>query len=60
RSKGKASNRNNAFYWRFVELGTSNMAPIPFIRPAYDGKQEEAARAAFDKANAAIDKVLSK
>ncbi|PHY87588.1 hypothetical protein CS370_11375 (plasmid) [Serratia marcescens] len=60
RSNGKASNRNNAFYWRFVELGTSNMAPIPFIRPAYDGKQEEAARAAFDKANAAIDKVLSK
>lgn len=60
RSKGKASNRNNAFYWRFVELGTSNMAPVPFIRPAYDAKQDEAAQAAFDKANEAIDKVLSK
>lgn len=60
RSQGKADNRNNAFYWRFVELGTSDMVAIPFIRPAYDSKQEEAARAAFDKANAAIDKVLSK
>lgn len=60
RSKGKSSNRNNAFYWRFVELGTSDMVAIPFIRPAYDGKQEEAVQAAFDKANAAIDKVLSK
>jgi hypothetical protein len=27
---------------------------------AYDGKQEVAVQAAFDKANAAIDKVLSK
>ncbi|MFI8417695.1 HK97-gp10 family putative phage morphogenesis protein [Serratia sp. NPDC078593] len=60
RSKGKASNRNNAFYWRFVELGTSKMAAIPFVRPAFDSKQEDATRAAFDKANQAIDKVLSK
>lgn len=60
RSKGKANNRNNAFYWRFVELGTSNRVPIPFIRPAYDRKQDEAVRAAYAKANAAIDKVLSK
>ncbi|HDL7232960.1 TPA: HK97 gp10 family phage protein [Yersinia enterocolitica] len=60
RSKGKAENRNNAFYWRFVELGTSNIAAAPFIRPAFDAKQEEATQAAFDKANAAIDKVLSK
>jgi HK97 gp10 family phage protein len=25
----KASNRRNAFYWRFVELGTSNMPAHP-------------------------------
>lgn len=58
--KMKASNRNNAFYWRFVEMGTSNMAPIPFLRPAYDSRQEEAAKAAFDEANRAIDRALIK
>lgn len=56
----KASNRNNAFYWRFVEMGTSKTAPVPFIRPAYDTKQEEATAAGFAKANEAIDKVLGK
>lgn len=58
--KMKASNRNNAFYWRFVEMGTSKMAPVPFLRPAYDARQEEAARAAFDEANRAIDRALMK
>lgn len=60
RSAGKAGDRNNAFYWRFKELGTSKMPPEPFIRPAYDSKVDEAAAAAFAKANEAIDKVLSK
>lgn len=60
RSQGKDSGRINSYYWRFVELGTSKMPPVPFIRPAFDTKQNEAVQAAFDKANAAIDKVLSK
>lgn len=56
----KASSPNNAFYWRYLENGTSKMPAHPFIRPAYDKKQEEAARAAFDELNRAIDEVLSK
>ncbi|MHA7847117.1 HK97-gp10 family putative phage morphogenesis protein [Serratia sp. D1N4] len=60
RSAGKAENRNNSFYWRFVELGTSQMPAVPFIRPAFDARQDDAAAAAFAKANEAIDKVLSK
>lgn len=60
RSAGKASSRNNAFYWRFIELGTSKIPAVPFIRPAYDAKHDEAAAAAFAKANEAIDKALSK
>ncbi|MEJ8326032.1 HK97-gp10 family putative phage morphogenesis protein [Kosakonia sacchari] len=56
----KANNSHNAFYWRFVELGTSNMAAVPFIRPAYDARQEDAANAAFACANQAIDEALSK
>lgn len=56
----KASNSRNAYYWRFVELGTSNMAAIPFIRPAYDARLEDATRVAFARANQAIDEALSK
>nr|WP_276552685.1 HK97-gp10 family putative phage morphogenesis protein [Erwinia mallotivora] len=56
----KTNDSRNAFYWRFLELGTSNMAPVPFLRPAYDARQEQAAQAAFDKANEAIDKALLK
>lgn len=59
-NKMKASSRKNAFYWKFVEMGTSKMAPVPFLRPAYDARKEEAARAAFDEANRAIDRVLTK
>lgn len=56
----KASNRRNAFYWRFVELGTSNMPAHPFVRPAFDTRQEEATRAVIARMNRAIDEALSK
>ncbi len=57
-NKMKTKDSRNAFYWRFVELGTSEMAAIPFIRPAYDARQEEAVKIAFDTANRAIDEAL--
>ncbi|MCW2485940.1 HK97 gp10 family phage protein [Candidatus Symbiopectobacterium sp. NZEC127] len=56
----KAKNPRNAFYWRFVEMGTVNMPAHPFVRPAFDTRQEEAANAAIARANRAIDEVLSK
>lgn len=56
----KAKNPRNAFYWRFVEMGTVNMPAHPFVRPAFDTRQEEAANAAISRANRAIDEVLSK
>lgn len=56
----KGASRNNAFYWRFIELGTSKMPANPFVRPAYDTNQELAAQAGFDELNKAIDEVLSK
>lgn len=34
-----------AFYGRFLEYGTSKMAARPFLRPAYEAKREEAAKA---------------
>jgi HK97 gp10 family phage protein len=59
-NKMKTKDSRNAFYWRFVELGTSEMTAIPFIRPAYDARQEEAVKVAFDTANRAIDEALTK
>ncbi|WIM56106.1 HK97 gp10 family phage protein [Pantoea anthophila] len=59
-NKMKTKDSRNAFYWRFVELGTSEMAAIPFIRPAYDARQEEAVKIAFDTANRAIDEALTR
>ena len=59
-NKMKTKDSRNAFYWRFVELGTSKMSAIPFIRPAYDARQEEAVKIAFETANRAIDEALTK
>lgn len=56
----KAKNPRNVFYWRFVEMGTVNMPAHPFVRPAFDTRQEEAANAAIALATRAIDEVLSK
>lgn len=56
----KANNPRNAFYWRFVEMGTANMPAHPFVRPAYDTREEEAASVAIARMSQAIDEVLSK
>ena len=56
----KASDPRNAFYWRFVEMGTVNMPPHPFIRPAFDVRQEQATEVAIRRMNQAIDDALSK
>ena len=56
----KANNPRNAFYWPFVALGTANMPAHPFVRPAYDTREEEAASVAIARMNQAIDEVLSK
>ncbi|MDH2066885.1 HK97-gp10 family putative phage morphogenesis protein [Pantoea sp. GD03673] len=58
--KMKASDSRNAFHWQLVELGTSDIAATPFIRPAYETKQDEAVKAAFDTVNRAIDEALTK
>lgn len=56
----KARDPRNAFYWRFVELGTINMPAHPFIRPAFDTTEELAAQVAIWHMNRAIDEALSK
>ena len=56
----KASDPRNAFYWRFVEMGTVNMPPHPFVRPAFDVRQEQATEVAIRRMNQAIGEALSK
>lgn len=47
-----------AFYWYFIENGTSKMAAAPFLRPAVDSKHEEAVDRFKEKWKAEIDKVM--
>jgi len=37
--KDKAGRSLDAYYWRFVEFGTSKMAARPFLRPAFEAKK---------------------
>jgi HK97 gp10 family phage protein len=39
-----------AYYWRYVEYGTSKMSPQPFIRPAMNRIRKPAAEDASDRA----------
>ncbi|CBJ79815.1 Gp10 [Xenorhabdus bovienii SS-2004] len=58
--KMKKNDPRNAYYWRFLEKGTSRMAPKPFIDPAFESKSDAAADAVFNAALKAIDEVLAK
>lgn len=57
RLKGKGRNvARDSWYWRLVEFGTSKMAAQPFMRPAYDGKKEEAVKVIGEKLDEGIQK----
>lgn len=44
--QGKKGNLSmDAFYWRWVELGSSARAAIPFLRPAFEAKKMAAVEA---------------
>lgn len=47
-----------AYYWRFLEEGTSKMAAAPFLRPAADSKHEEGVGKFKEKLKAEIDKIM--
>ncbi len=39
---GVRGGKRGAWYWRFVEFGTSRAPAYPFLRPAFAAKQQEA------------------
>lgn len=43
RKMGKKGDKSmDAYYWRFVEFGTSKMAARPFLRPAFEASKMDA------------------
>lgn len=55
----KTDDPKNAFYWRFVELGTSTAAANPFIRRSWDGSLREIEGAVQTRLAAGIDKAIT-
>jgi HK97 gp10 family phage protein len=47
------------FYWKFIELGTRNMAADPFIRPTWDSSLAEIEGATLSKLAEGIDKAIT-
>lgn len=59
----KRGDPRGAYYWRFVEFGTSLMQARPFLRPAFEAKKREALgvfSTTFGKAIAAAERKLSR
>jgi HK97 gp10 family phage protein len=61
---GKRGDPENAFYWRFLELGFHDRAGIPhrfqFIQPAFETEANDAAQNVIDALEKAIAKAESR
>jgi HK97 gp10 family phage protein len=49
-----------AFYWRFLEFGTSKMQARPFLRPAFEAKKEQAANRIKERLRQTLDEIANK
>ena len=49
-----------AFYWRFVEFGTSKMPARPFLRPAFESKKNQAVETIRNRLAIAIEQTAKK
>lgn len=53
---GKSGAKNgDAFYWTFVEFGTSKMHAQPFMRPAYETRKNQALDVIIDGLRYGVD-----
>jgi HK97 gp10 family phage protein len=61
---GGGEDRNNAFYWRFVEFGhrlphdrgSGFVQPHPFVTPAFDARNAQSAQQVIDTFSEGLDK----
>ncbi|SFW77366.1 HK97-gp10 family putative phage morphogenesis protein [Pseudomonas sp. NFACC04-2] len=60
--KGRSSSADYdaPFYWKFLELGTSQMRGHPFIRPAWDGSLPQIEKAVAEKLAEGIDAAITR
>jgi HK97 gp10 family phage protein len=54
--RGRVVINAKAFYWRFVEFGTAHAPAYPFITPAFEARQQEAAQEVIDEFSRGLDK----
>lgn len=52
---GKSGANKDAFYWTFVEFGTSKMAAEPFMRPAFETRKNQALDVIIDGLRYGVD-----
>jgi HK97 gp10 family phage protein len=62
KASGKIDYRKSgdAFYWRFVEFGTSKMRAQPFLRPAFESQKDVALDEFKHSLGAGIQRVVRK
>ena len=58
RTEGKSDSGRNAFYWYFLEKGTSKTAAQPFIAPAYEANKEAVDQMIVYAAEQQLNRVL--
>ncbi len=62
--KGRAGKEyktaGNTYYWRFLEFGTEKQRAQPFLRPAFESKQQEAMNAIVDTLTKGIARAAKK
>ena len=54
------TDKRQAYFWKFIEFGTSKMPARPFMRPAFENKSAEALDRFVDRLKAGIAKAVTK
>lgn len=56
----KYTTQGEAYYWRFLEFGTSKMSAQPFLRPAYENAKERAVKVIKERLGKSIEQQARK
>jgi len=54
------TDKRQAYFWKFIEFGTSKMPPRPFMRPAFESKSSEALDRFVDRLKTGIEKAVTR
>jgi HK97 gp10 family phage protein len=60
RNRRQKRNFVTAYYWKYLEFGTSRMGARPFMRPAFEANKVDAAQRIADVLRTQIDKAAAK